>query len=537
MMSKIATYLNEHLTGEVVRAGKDIANASVDGSVLLQQPEIVAHVANTSDIRKIARFSWQLAEKGHVLPITARGYGTDATGAAIGTGVVIDSRKYLNHIIGIDLKQRLIHVQAGASYNGVNLALSTQRGMTLPQESFYGTSGSIGGAIASGAAGLMNFRYGTVGDAIKQLEVVLANGDILQTGRVSKRELNAKKGLSTYEGEIYRQIDNLLSDNAELISSLAKGADQDTSGYAGIAHVKRKDGSIDLLPLFVGSQGSLGIISEVIMQAQFDRPELSAVIAAYDSLADAQTAADAAVGAPTASVEIIDGRLIERAARQGKKREFAPKECFKGAIVIALFDDFNERARTRGAKKLLKQLEKVGNAVHLSTQSYSSTDVMDIRALLSTAAQPAEPGIIAPEAFRGAWLPSVQFDGFLAELRKLEAEYGIALPVYIDARSGFVDFLPEFDIKKVSDRQKLLKLLTALAQLLDKHEGTLAGQGGDGRMKALALQKTVDADVQALYDQIRQIFDPHGILNPGIKGAVEAKDLVSQMNAWCRTAN
>lgn len=533
-MSKIATYLNEHLMGEVVSGGPDIAAASVDGSVLLQKPEMIAHVANTSDIRKIARFCWQLAEKGHVLSVTARGDGTDMTGAAIGSGIIINPSKYMNRIIGIDGKQRLIHVQSGAPYLGVNMTLSTHKGLTLPNSSFDSTCGSVGGTIASGAVGLMNHRYSTVGKAVQQLEVVLANGDVLQTGRISRRELNSKKGLHTMEGEIYRQVDNLISDNVDLIQSIGSGVDHDTSGYSGIAEVRRKDGSMDLTPLFVGSQGSLGIITEVIMQAEFQRQELSVVLAAYSKISDAQAAADMAVAAKAVSVELIDGRILEQAAAQGKKRDFAPKECYKGALVVAIFDDFAERTRDRAAKRLQKQLEKDSNSVSVTYKSLGLADLPDVRSVLSVALQPAEANKVVPGVFRGIWLSAVRLDGFLGSLKKLEAEYKIQLPAYVDVRSGLIELLPVFDMKKVSDRQKLVKLLTEVARILGESGGTLSGQGGDGRLKAAATQAVVGDDVKSLFAQIKQIFDPHNILNPGVKQGAQTKDLVAQLNAWCR---
>lgn len=534
-MSKIATYLNEHLSGEVITEGVEIATSSVDGSVLLQKPEMVVNAANTSDIRKVARFCWQLAEKGHVLSITARGRGTDTTGGAIGKGIVISAEKYMNKIVGIDTRQRLIHVQAGASYAGVNMALSTHKGLSLPSESVDGTSGTVGGAISSGTAGLFSSRYGTVGSAIRQLEVVLASGEILQTGRISKRELSSKKGLHTMEGEIYRQVDNLITDNPDLIKAIGAGADQDTAGYSGIVDVKKKDGSFDLTPLFVGSQGSLGIITEAIMHAGFVRRDLSIALAAYAKMSDAQSASDLAVNAKAASVELIDGRILERADSQGKKRDFAPKEAFKGALVVAVFDDFSERLRDRTAKKFLNTLEKNGGTVHLSKKNIANNELVDIHSLIAVAQSSPDSGKVVPGAFRDIWLPAVRFDGFLTHLKKLEAEYSIQLPAYIDVKSGFVDLLPVFDMKKVSDRQKFVKLLTAIANTVHEQDGSLAGRGGDGRIKSVVSQKSVGDDVIALYSQIKKIFDPHGILNAEVKQDVSTKDLVTQLNAWCRS--
>lgn len=533
-MNKIATYLNEHLIGEVITEGAELSAVAVDGGVLLERPEMVAHVANTSDVRKIARFCWQLAEKGHVLAITPRGAGTNGTGAAIGSGVIVSEQKYMNRIVGVDIKQRLIHAQAGAPYLGVVMALSTHRGLTLPNTSHDGMRGTIGGAIASGAVGFLHGRYGTVGSAVQQLEVVLASGEVFQTGRLSKRDLSAKKGLQTLEGEIYRQIDNLITDNTELIKAIAARSGYDSAGFSNIVDVKRSDGSFDLTPLFVGSQGSLGIISEVILKAQFARHEFSVVIGAYKTIAEAREAADTAVTQKAIEVQLIDGRILAHAGRQGKKRSYAPSECYKGALMVAIFDDYGAKARERAAKKLARELKKTTGPVKLTEVVYSVPEMAELFGLRGTASSPATPGEVAPGLFSGIWLSTVQLDTFLTEIKKIEAEYGIALPIWADIRSGFVDFLPLFDMKKVSDRQKLVKILSEIATLINKFGGSLSGQGGDGRIKTMVNQKLVSEEEAKLYSQIKSIFDPHSILNPGIKQEISAKELVSQLNAWSR---
>jgi FAD/FMN-containing dehydrogenase len=98
-MSKIAKYLNEHILGEITGAKAVRERFSRDRSVLTIKPELVMFPRVTNDIRKAARFSWQLAEKGHVLPLTIRGAGSDETGAAIGKGLIINTTAHLNRNI------------------------------------------------------------------------------------------------------------------------------------------------------------------------------------------------------------------------------------------------------------------------------------------------------------------------------------------------------------------------------------------------------------------------------------------------------
>src|SRR6478609_11873883 len=97
-MNKIAQYLNTHMLGEVVVSPGVRHSYANDGSVLQYVPDMVAYPRSTSDIRKIARFSWQLAEKGHTLPLIARGAGTNTTGAAVGSGMVVVPSAHMNSI-------------------------------------------------------------------------------------------------------------------------------------------------------------------------------------------------------------------------------------------------------------------------------------------------------------------------------------------------------------------------------------------------------------------------------------------------------
>ena len=124
-MSKIAQYLNEHILGEVNSSESIRKRFSRDGSILSVTPEIVIHPRVTNDIRKAARFAWQLAEKGHVMPITVRGGGSNQTGAAIGKGIIVNTLAHLNNILFLSLKNKdqFVHVQPGVNFKTLNDAL------------------------------------------------------------------------------------------------------------------------------------------------------------------------------------------------------------------------------------------------------------------------------------------------------------------------------------------------------------------------------------------------------------------------------
>ena len=122
-------------------------------------------------------------------------------------------------------------------------------------------------------------------------------------------------------------------------------------------------------------------------------------------------------------------------------------------------------------------------------------------------------------------------------MKSLEAKYGVNLPVFIDFLSGCIALYPTFDSKKVSERQKILQLLTEIAQIVEKYGGSFAGFGGDGRLKANFIYKNLPDDEKQLYAKVKQIFDPSNIFNPGMKAEAQPKELAAELNAWCKLRN
>ena len=109
-MSKVAHYLQEHLLGEVVSSTDVRAYFSTDASIFRLMPSVIVYPRNESDVRKVARFAWQLAERGRVLPLTARGAGTDQGGAAIGGGVILSFPAHMHRILELDSKKVVRHI-------------------------------------------------------------------------------------------------------------------------------------------------------------------------------------------------------------------------------------------------------------------------------------------------------------------------------------------------------------------------------------------------------------------------------------------
>ncbi len=194
---------------------------------------------------------------------------------------------HMNRIIEFDSKSGIVVVEPGLNYGKLQQTLHTHGRFLPPFPASYEYS-TIGGAVANNAGGEKTVKYGSTLDYVRSLRVVLANGEVIETYRLSKRELNKKLGLATFEGEIYRAVDTLLDEQKNIIDDLKLNITKNSAGY-NLLDIKHKDGSFDLTPLFVGSQGTLGTISEITLETEPFNPQTTLLAAQFESIDDIQS--------------------------------------------------------------------------------------------------------------------------------------------------------------------------------------------------------------------------------------------------------
>jgi FAD/FMN-containing dehydrogenase len=529
-MNKVASYLGEHLDGEVLVSNSARRYFSTDASVLTLTPTMAVYPANTNDVRKVTRFAWQLAEKGHVLPITARGFGTDPMGAAIGKGIILALPAHMNQLLEMDTKQKLARVQPGMTFQTLQNTMQTH-GLFLPPYPASASYSSIGGAIANNASGEKSLKYGTMRKWVSQLEVVLANGEVIQTSRLSKRDLNRKKGLSTFEGEIYRQLDGIISDNwtamAEYNAKLNK-VTKNSSGY-GLGEVKRSDGSFDLTPLIVGSQGTLGIVTEAIVSLTPYAPRTELIVAEFKSLSDAVRAVGALLPLEPSACEMVDRHLLEFVKKHHASRlkDLSDKEDLPAVVLLVEFDDLNERHRKKKSKKAQKALKDLASNVIASDDYTTQQRLWGLRHSAATVINYNEDHRAALPIIEDGIVPRESFEKYVDGVYELLKKHHLDIAVWGHAGDANLHMQPLMDISKVGDRQKIFKLMAEYYELVLKLGGSVSAEHNDGRLRAPFAAKQQGKEIADIYKDIKQVFDPHGTLNPGVKVDVNPKEIVS----------
>ena len=516
-MNKIAHYLQEHLVGEILTSSDVCNHFSTDASIFQVTPSLVAYPKNENDVRKIARFTWQLAERGRVVPITARGKGSDRSGGAIGSGVIVEFPAHMNKIIELDGKSGNIVVEPGLNYGRLQQTLHTH-GRFLPAYPSSLDFSTIGGAIANNASGEKSAKYGDTRKYVKGLRVVLANGEVIETKRLSKRELSKKMGLSSFEGEIYRNLDKLIEENKQVIEQINIDVSSNSAGYE-IASVKLKN-SFDLTPLLVGSQGTLALVTEASLSTELHSPHSTLIVAFLNSIESLHSLTQdlSKLSDKPSMVELVDQNFLSFVNTQNPNqlKGVVGSPLPKFGLLIEL-DLYNERSRKKQSKKVVKLLNKYGAEYQLETSPEEKEKLYKLVNSKATVLSYNQDGKKALPIIDDACIPLNRIADYFSKVYELFTNYKLKFVVWGHLMTGNFNVQPFFDISQIGDRQKMFKIMNLYYEFVIDMGGTTGGSKNDGRLRGSFLQKLYGNQANELFNKIKAIFDPYGTLNPGVK--------------------
>jgi FAD/FMN-containing dehydrogenase len=523
-MSKVAHYLQEHLVGEVITSTDARHYFATDGSILQIAPTLIVYPRSENDVRKAARFSWQLAERGRIIPITARGAGTNQTGAAIGTGMILVFTAHMNRILELDSKSNTVIVEPGLNFGRLQQTLHTH-GRFLPAYPPSLEYSSLGGAIAENASGEKSLKYGDMSQYTKSLRLVLSNGEVIETKRLNKRELSKKLGLATFEGEIYRSIDTLLEEQQQVMTEMERGTTKNNAGY-NLLDIKHKDGSFDLTPLIAGSQGTLGIITEAVISTESYNPQTTLINAQFDSVQHLQEAVLELRELPDipSAMEVVDQSTLQQVdelnPNQLKDIVQKPLPLFN---LLVEFDN-SERTSKKLVKRATRIIEKYANGFQVATDPEEQMKFRKLREMTSMLLAHNE-GLVHSLPMFDAAVPPDRLREYIDGIYNILVANKIrpALWGHIGDANLFVQ--PRLNLGHVGDRQKAFKVMEAYNNLVLNLNGTVSASSGEGRLRTPYAEAMYGDKVYSLLKKVKNIFDPYNTLNPGVKFGTTLEDI------------
>jgi FAD/FMN-containing dehydrogenase len=324
-----------------------------------------------------------------------------------------------------------------------------------------------------------------------------------------------------------------LEEQKQVVESIDIKVTKNNAGY-NLLDIRRKDGSFDLTPLFVGSQGTLGIISEITLETEVYNPETVLMVADFEDLDMLQAAVLELRRLPEmpSAIEMVDGNLLKLVAEVNPNLlKNVVKTPFPAAILLVEFDNHSERTQKKVFKKAQKIFEKYARRQVTELDRLKQEELWKIRHASATIVAQADGNRKAIPIIEDGIVPVDRLKEYLDGVYALFAQAGLKVAAWGHAGDANLHLQPFLDLSQVGDRQKTFKLMDDYYKLVLSLGGSTAAEHNDGRLRGPYLPAVYGPDVYSVFQKVKQIFDPYGTLNPGVKINVGLEDIKPLMRS------
>ena len=252
--------LKEAVSADVDASAKTLERYSHDASIFEIVPKAVVFPKNTQDVEKLVQFVNSQKKSGTHLSLTARSAGTDMSGGPLNDSIIVDFQKYINKFES--LKDSTATVEPGIFYRDFEKE-TLKDNLIFPSYPASREICTIGGIVNNNAGGEKTLNYGKTEDYVESIKVVLADGKEHEFRALTETQIEHKLRLGNFEGEVYRKIYRLILDNYEILKKAKPNVSKNSAGYFLWNVYDKKTKIFDLTKLFVGAQGTLGLITRV----------------------------------------------------------------------------------------------------------------------------------------------------------------------------------------------------------------------------------------------------------------------------------
>jgi FAD/FMN-containing dehydrogenase/Fe-S oxidoreductase len=476
-----------------------------DGSIYQIKPLGVVRPRSTADVAACAQYASE-----NQIPLHARGAGTGLAGDSLGPGLIIDFSAAMRRIMSVDAET--VRVQPGVVHAVLNDHLRPLGRHFGPDPALSDVT-TLGSAIAIDASGSHWLRYGATRRHVESLQIVLADGEVMEVSRHSI-DGNATEQNGSRRQQIVQQLAHLLQRHGDLIREKRPKCPVNRSGYA-LDDVLR-DGQLDLARLLVGSEGTLALITEATLRTDPMPRYQGVVLLWFDSLDRASRAVLEILPLAPSACDLMDRRHLSLARESDVRYELLIPQQAEAVLLVEQDGASAQEVRDR----LNQVVTRVERKKRLASGSHWSLDARDVDLYWQLARKYVPTlsrmkGSTRPVPFvEDLAVPPAALPEFLVRLQNVLKHYHVTASLFGHVGHGQLHVRPLLDLTNSDDVAKLQPLAEALYREVFDVGGTVSGEHADGlsRTPFLHLQFGPLVDV---FRDVKRIFDPAGILNPG----------------------
>ena len=482
------------LAAALVRAGvaetewgaRRRAEYSSDASNYRVVPAVVVFPRDVDEVQAAVAVA-----AAHDVPLTARGAGTSIAGNAVGPGIVLDFSRHLNRVLDVDPGTRTALVEPGAILDSVTGA-AAPAGLRFGPDPSTHARATVGGSIGNNACGARALGYGRTADNVVDLDVLTVDGTRFTARRTGD----------------YPGIDEIVRRHLATIRTEFGRFGRQVSGYS-LEHLLPERGG-DLARFLVGTEGTLGVLLGATVRLVETPAAVALCVLGYPDMAAAADAVPALLPHAPVALEGMDARLVGVVRERRGPGAVPDLPRGDGWLFVETAGATEGEARA-AAEKLVADAGALDSAVVTGPAARALWRIREDGAGLggrTPAGVPAWPG------WEDAAVPPDRLGDYLREFERLLRDHHLDALLYGHFGDGCVHGRIDFPL--TSGPAEFRRFLVDAAQLVGASGGSMSGEHGDGRARSELLPYMYSAEAIAAFGEIKRLFDPRNLLNPGV---------------------
>ncbi len=523
------------MKGDVTDDASTVKKYSRDTSIFERSPRVVVFPKDTDDVAAIVRYVHDAKAGGEDISLAARAAGTDMTGGPLTDSVSVVFTKYMNHIG--EIADGTAVAEPGVYYRDFERATRAKSGMIVPSYPASRELCAIGGMVANNSGGELTLSYGKTNDYIRELDVVLSDGSTATLAPISTSELWKKESQNDLEGAIYTKIHKLLRENESLIADARPNVTKNSAGYALWNVMDKSRGTFDLTQLIAGSQGTLAVVTNAKLGMVTTKSHRAMVVIFLSDIKLLPEIVHRVLKSKPESFESYDDQTFKLAVR------FMPQIISQFGILQMVKLGFSFipemwMAATGGVPKLILMAEFAADSKSeaLEVARVAAATIADLPVGVKIARSETESakywtirresfsllrknlhGLYAAPFIDDLVVHPDDYPRFLPELNALLSQHRLLYTIAGHIGDANFHIIPLMDMGRPEVRAEILELMPKVYSLVAKYKGSITGEHNDGIIRTPYLELMYGPEVCELFRQVKEIFDPLDILNPGKK--------------------
>lgn len=507
------------LKGDFEEDKNILSEHSRDASVFEIMPQLIFYPKNTKDIQLILKTThdyYKEHKDDPVLSITVRAGGTCMSGGSLTPGLVLNLTRYMK---GVEVvAEDAMYVEMGAMFRDVAKIADGKNKMFAPYPSSKDICG-IGGMIGNNASGEKSVRFGATIDNIMGLEVVLADGTIIYTGDLGDRtdiplaSLLKSESLKSEILSLHQKVHGKIERSIGRVKKVASGYRLERIGEMGA----------DLTPIFVGAQGTLGVVTKAVLKLVPKPAHTQLIVASVDSIDKLPFILQTIMKHNPECVETFDVNTFDRAKKLLKNETKMCQQFFSKGIslvVMAEFSEFTKKETDTVAKATQRELVDEKIKVEFVDDADVYESIWKIRrSSFGVMRDYNEAGFRAVPCIEDIIAPIDSFDSLVPALTALIKKYNLQYGFHGHIGDGSLRIVPVFDFRRGGDivAEEIINFTREVVQLVKSLDGNISADHSDGIIRTPFLREFYGEEIFEAFVKIKLLFDPRGILNRGKK--------------------